>query len=883
MYISGLGYYKAWINNVLVDDHELGQFVTFQQRTLYDVIDITNLLNSGCNILGVQLGNGWFNQPSIKAGPRQLRVLLSITNGDGSQSYYASSLTPSASTGGSIPLTFLVTQGPVLEDDIYVGEVYDGRIAQALSGWSTCGYKPGSNTTWTPALQPSLSPLTFNAVISTNSVPIRTDRTYSVEADGITQPLPGVFVYDFGQNMAGQTELYVEDCPVGTNITLLHAEILYPSGTVHNNYLPNAPMKSTYFCTGAASEGHRTYFSYFGFRYVQIEGFPGVPGENTLTAHFIHSDLPQAGEFSSSIPLLNQVQHATRYASLSNLQNIPTDCPQRERRGWLGDAQLSFNTVIHNFDGGAFYTKWLNDFIDSQVYNNLTMKTNGSLADCIPFYGHGHAIADSGWGAAGWVIPDAFSDMYADDVFDVYWYPHLRWYMEYWIASANNNNGVLPIFYWGDWANYYPGPYAFKTDEYPQVWYVLALDTTAKFANRLGYTADAQRYTSIAQQARAIYISKYYNASNGCFASCTYVSQIFAIVSNLFPQGSAEELQIWEQAMKWFNGTLNSEYTDLFGGGIISLKLLYSIIDRFNQTGLGLKFQIQNQIPSFGFWIETGGATTLWEQWNMDSINGGASRNHIMFGGSGSWYYSTLAGLSRVDHSRSWQNLVLAPPKGQALLDVAAQNLTYAAASIDSPMGLVSISWNLISSPATAGTICGEVPEHDILTLKCPSINGGNQATFTSVDFASFGAPLGTCADGFSINATCNAPTSVQVVQKLCIGKSTCSIMANVTEFGGVDPCFDVLKRLSVQLKGPCAVTLYTLSVTIPVGSTASVQIPTVEDASTVTIQETDNNIWTNNAFVPGVAGITAGAAMPGNTGIAFTVGSGTYSFAVIS
>lgn len=633
MYIAGLGYYKAWINGVIVNDHELGQFVTFQQRTLYDVIDVTTLLRSGCNQLGVQLGSGWFNQHTVHAGPRQLRVLLSITNGDGSRVYYASSVTPSlsssVSTASTVPLTFLITQGPVLQDDIYIGEIYDGRIEQALTGWSNCGYQPGNNVTWVPALLPSESPLTFNAIISTNAVPIRTDRTYSVEAGGITQPLPGVFVYDFGQNMAGQTELYVEDCPVGTNITLLHAEILYPDGTVHNNYLPGAPMRSIYYCSGIAQEGHRTYFSYYGFRYVQIEGFPGVPGENTVTAHFIHSDLPQSGEFSSSIPLLNQVQHATRYASLSNIQNIPTDCPQRERRGWLGDAQLSFNTVIHNFDGGAFYTKWLKDFTDSQVYNNLTLGTNGSLADCIPFYGHGEAISDSGWGAAGWVIPDLFSDMYADDVFDKYWYPNLKWYMEFWVASANNNGGLLPIFHWGDWANYYPGPYAFKTPEYPQVWYILALDTTAKFANRLGFTADAERYTTLAQQARSVYLTRFYNASNGCFADCTYVSQIFAISSNLVPQGSAEELQIWNQAMKWFNGTYNSEYTDLFGGGIISLKLLYSMIDRFNQTGLGLKFQIQNEIPSFGFWIQTGGATTLWEQWNMDSINGNDSRNHI--------------------------------------------------------------------------------------------------------------------------------------------------------------------------------------------------------------------------------------------------------------
>ena len=213
--------------------------------------------------------------------------------------------------------------------------------------------------------------------------------------------------------------------------------------------------------------------SYFGFRYIQLEGFPGNdPGEDALTAHFIHSDLDQTGEFSSSLPLLNSIQHATRYASLSNLMDIPTDCPQRERRGWLGDAQLSFETVIHNIDGGAFYTKWLNDFADTQVFDNITMHTDGALPDCVPFYGHGHRESDPGWGIAAWTITDRFSDYYADDVFDVAWYPNMKWNMEHWVKIAVANQGLFNISWWGDWGNYIPGPYPYKTPEYPQFFYI---------------------------------------------------------------------------------------------------------------------------------------------------------------------------------------------------------------------------------------------------------------------------------------------------------------------------------------------------------------------------------------------------------------------------
>jgi alpha-L-rhamnosidase len=445
LYISGLGYHKSWLNGELVDNHELGQFVTFQQRVLYDVIDITSQIQVGCNALGIMLGHGWFSQPSVKAGDRQMRLLLSMTAADNSVTYLASMV-----NSGTNAITFTATKGPVVDDDIYIGETFDGTIAASLEGWNKCGFSPVPGT-WVNAVAPAITPTTFGSLINSHNLPITTDKSFTVLE--ITQPLAGYYVFDFGQNMAGQTELFVQDCPPGTNITILHAEILHTDGTIFNNYLPDAPMTGQYICGGQASETYRTLFTYYGFRYAAILGYPGVPDESSLVAHFVHSNFEQTGEFLSSDDGLNSIQHATRYASWSNLMDIPTDCPQRERRGWLGDAQLSFETVIHNIDGGAFYTKWLRDFIDTQVYDNATIGTNGALPDCIPYYGHGHESADAGWGIAAWIITDYFSDYYADDVFDVEWYPHLKWYMENWITIANKNAGLFNLFFWGDWAN----------------------------------------------------------------------------------------------------------------------------------------------------------------------------------------------------------------------------------------------------------------------------------------------------------------------------------------------------------------------------------------------------------------------------------------------
>ena len=423
MYITGLGYAKTWLNGHLTDDHELGSFTTFQQRTLYDVVDVTSQLNIGCNALGIMLGAGWWAQSSINAGLRQFRLLLAVTTVEGATTYYTSA----NAAGAPGALVFQATAGPVTADDIYDGESYDGRIAAALAGWTMCGFVPSS--AWTATEAPAITPTTYGAVISSHreflrqasrlhsfsrfhalpfartAVPIRTDRDYS--ALTITQPTPGTFVVDFGQNMAGQTTLRVEDCPNGTIITLIHNEILNPDGTVNRNL---AKMEGQYTCAGLNGvETYRTLFSYYGFRYVQINGWPGVPGEESVSAHFIHSSVPQSGEFSSSNTLLNAIQHATRFASWSNLMDVPTDCPQRERRGWLGDAQLSFETVIHNIDGGEFYTKWLADFADTQVYDNRTMNAKGALPDCIPFYDHGHTESDPGACPSACAIPTAMT------------------------------------------------------------------------------------------------------------------------------------------------------------------------------------------------------------------------------------------------------------------------------------------------------------------------------------------------------------------------------------------------------------------------------------------------------------------------------------------
>ena len=246
-----------------------------------------------------------------------------------------------------------------------------------------------------------------------------------------------------------------------------------------------------------------------------------------------------------------------------------------------------------------------------------------------------------------------------------------------------------------------------------------------------------------------------------------------------------------------------------------------------------------------------------------------------MFGASGSWYYSTLAGLGRAPDSRAWQDLQISPPGDDATL----AQLSYASASIDSSMGMVASSWSVPTRPAV-GDVCGSAPEGaapkpSILKLKCV---GG---TFTSVVFASYGDPTGSCLASANtppaVNATCNAPTSVKVVQDLCIGKASCAIESNNQQFGGSDPCFDVRKNLIVALDGSCTEIVYSSAATVPVGAVATIAVPTRGHLAGAVVIESDVTVWAAGAFVPGAPGVT-GAKVVGDA-IVFSVGSGTYDF----
>jgi alpha-L-rhamnosidase len=549
LYIAGLGYYKSTVNGVPTDQHLLGPQSTFQARALYDVWDVAALLHCGCNTLGVAVGHGWgANTHSRTKWDRQFIAMLSITAANGTISHIPTALAAGdVATDGA--LRFSAGAGPVTYDDVFDGEAYDGRVAAATKGWDTCHPPALVAQTWEAAVKPTASPADFGAEMSAHTLQTVRVRDYRVATTGgVEQPLPGVFVFNFTQNMAGIATLLVRNCVRGSVIRLRFGETLWSENrTVHNQFPGGdrpggmARMLSNYTCAGGSGgdEVYRTQFSSFGFQFVQVEGYPGVPMPDALTAHFIGPDFAQAAEFNSSSAVLNAIQSAIVASATANWANdVPTDCPHRERRGYLGDGQHAAETVVSNLWSARGYIKWLRDFRDQQKYANATLGRQYDPTHPTGGFGHGRvggvapfAVAqetDTAWGIAVWLVPAFIAEYYDDDRLIHEMYQCARWQMEHWVAVANSTGGWYSYDKYADFGNTNTPPAEYVTGK-TQYFYVVALEQTARFAEMVGNAADRLHYASLASTAKAVYMKQLFNATSGCFGNCPYVNQIFGL------------------------------------------------------------------------------------------------------------------------------------------------------------------------------------------------------------------------------------------------------------------------------------------------------------------------------------------------------------------
>jgi alpha-L-rhamnosidase len=655
-YFCGLGYGELRVNGQKAGDHFLDPgYTRYDKRVLYVTQDITPLLKRGRNTIGVMLGNGWFNvqakaawdfdKAPWRAAPRLL-CSVHIEFEDGRKVVVGSD--------GN----WKCTTGPIVFNTIYGGEIYDARLE--TPGWDSPGF---DDSAWPSAL---LVAAPKGRLVAQAMPPIKADGEFSPAR--LSEPKPGIFVFDFGQNLAGYADLKVRG-PAGARITMKYGERLQTNGMLDQRDIAvhlarfDASQRfqtDTYILKGQGTERWHSRFAYYGFQYVEVTGFPGKPDRESLRAVATHSAVPVAGNFECSNPLLNKIWRAARWSYLNNLQGIPTDCPHREKNGWTGDAQLACEQGLFNFDGASVYEKWLNDLDDEQ-------QPGGELPGIVPTSGWGYQWGNGpAWDSAFLLIP-LYLYQYQGDAQPLRaHYDGMKRYVDYLTRAAKD--GIVSIGL-NDWAPYQT---ATPADITSTAYYYRDALVVSLAASLCGKSDDAARYAELAGEIKTGFNRHFYNPTTGLYGNGSQTSLSCALYQGLAePQNSRRVLESLIANIEARNHHIDA--------GILGSKYLLNALTEGGRSDVAYRVAAQKDLPSWGWWIEQG-ATTLWEEWN-----GTSSRNHIMFGEVAAWFYKALAGINPDPAAPGFKHFFIRPR--------VVGDLTFARAEYNSIHGKIVSNW----------------------------------------------------------------------------------------------------------------------------------------------------------------------------------------------
>jgi alpha-L-rhamnosidase len=665
-YFCGLGLSEFYLNGKKVGNQVLSPGLTdYTKRALYVTFDVTKQLKKGANVAGVMLGNGRFYAPrstvptgTTSYGYPKLMFQMDIEYQDGTSGEVVSDAAWNLSA-----------DGPIRANNEYDGEDYDARME--MPGWSA----PGFDATKWQAAQGVAAP---GGVLAAQMIaPIRITETLKPIA--LTQPKPGVWVYDMGQNMVGWCRLKVSG-PRGTEVQLRHAETLKPDGTLYLDNIRGAKVTDTYTLKGKGTEVYEPRFTYHGFRFMEVTGYPGKPSLASIEGQVVHDDLESAGDFACSNPLLNRIYKNILWGVSGNYRSISTDCPQRdERQGWLGDRSAESKGETYLFNTAALYAKWLQDMADSQ-------KDNGSVSDVCPAYWPLYNDNVT-WPSSTVIIPGALREQFADEGVIASHYASAKKWMEH--MNGFVTDGIIARDSYGDWCVPPEDPKlihandpARKTDKAllaTAYFYHDAL-LMAGYATLLGKADDAQHFTALAEELKTAFNRKFFHADTGQYDNGSQTSCVLPLAFGLVPDGQRERV---------FNHLVSKIMTESkghIGTGLIGGQWLMRVLTAGGRPDLAYTIAAQKTYPSWGYMVEKG-ATTIWELWNGDTADPAMnSGNHVMLVGDlGIWLYENLAGIKSDPEQPGFKHIIMQPePVG---------DLQFVKASHRSPYGLIASDW----------------------------------------------------------------------------------------------------------------------------------------------------------------------------------------------
>jgi len=661
VYIAAAGLYELSINGNRVGDHVLDPMYTrFDRRNLYVTYDVTKYLTGGSNAIGVLLGNGWYNLQSTAVwyfdkAPWRSRpsfcLDLRVTYTDGS--------TETISSGKD----WRTARSPVVFNSIYTGEHVDARLA--IPHWNEASF---SDTGWKNVI---FTGVPSQHVVAQGSVPIRISDT--IHAANVKRFSDTDYVFDLGRNIAGVSRIAVQGA-AGTILRLKHGERLYPTGHVDQSnidvhYRPtddSDPFQTDiYILKGEGEEIFQPRFNYKGFQYVEVTASqPVTLQQNSLTGYFMHSDVRPVGTIQTSNPTINQIWSATNNSYLSNLFGYPTDCPQREKNGWTGDAQIAVETGLYNFDAITVYEKWLADLRDEQ-------QPNGVLPSIVPTGGWGYEWGNGpDWTSAIAIIPWNVYLFYGDSKLLGDCYENIKRYVDhinYLYPSGLTTWGL------GDWI-----PVKSKTPvEFTSTAYYYAdVVVLAQAAKLFHKDDDSAYYSRLAAKIKAAFNEKYLNTVTGNYESGLQTELSAALYWHLVPT----EMIPKTAAVLAARVRADSVKLDV---GLLGTKTILNALSENGYADLAYRLASAENEPSWGWWMKNG-ATTLYENW---PINAGSdiSLNHIMFGEIGAWFYKGLGGILPDSAAPGFRHIRLKPHCVTGLNEFTATH--------DCPFGTIVSQW----------------------------------------------------------------------------------------------------------------------------------------------------------------------------------------------
>jgi alpha-L-rhamnosidase len=700
LYVTAHGVFEAQINGKRVgNDYFTPGWTSYNKRIQYQVYDVTSMLKKGDNATGVTIGDGWYRgytynrKKDVYGKKLALLYQLEVVYTNGKRVIITSDK------------SWKVAYGPIRASSFFDGEVYDAR--KEKTGWTNPTYR---DLTWDTVKTDE----TIKSNLIATAGPTVKKHEKFLPLKVFTTP-EGDRVVDFGQNLVGWVQFKLK-ANAGDTMKLYHAEVLDQKGNFYTKNLRTAKQEITYVFKDDSVATFEPHFTFQGFRFLKVVGYKGPLDSTNLAAYALYSDMAQTGQFSTSNPLINQLQHNIQWGQKGNFIDIPTDCPQRdERMGWTGDAQAFCRTATFNMDVAGFFTKWLKDLSADQ-------HKDGAVPYVVPNVLDSVSAAASGWSDVATIAPWNIYLAYGDKQVLQQQYESMKAWVGY-IQLHSRNYLWDTGNHFGDWlfyagTNYEDGAALTDKNLIAQAFYAHSTQLLINAAKILGRNEDVQKYTLLLYNIKKAFQSEYVTP-NGRMISGTQTSYVLALNFDLLPEN------LRESAAKRLVHNIE-DYDEHITTGFLGTPYICHVLSRFGHTDIAYDLLMKESYPSWLYPVKNG-ATTIWERW--DGIKPDKSFedpemnsfNHYAYGAIGDWMYRVIAGINTDESSPGFHKIIIAPHPGGKLTSTQAE--------LETLYGKVKSAWSIDNGIFTLDVI---VPPNTTAQIVLPSVT--DQITESGLD-----------------------------------------------------------------------------------------------------------------------------------------------------